>query len=305
MDEQICFNNLNCINNNKQHNINPFTKALENIKENLNNIINNKEKYNDSNAIKEVFYKHLYISSFFKSKKIDNINNSIFNQKYSGDTIHYSNSKNINNTKDNSLTNININYNKERINNQNNNNRNNNPINSNFVTQKNDNLYKKSNESTKVYISPNINVQNYIINHNNLNGISGNINSYNNLNDNQILLNINSNINVKNNNINLIGKKRNLDDKKNEENNNIYNEIKDLFNKYKKNIKDENIQNDNKIFENNVGFFEQNDTVIINKKPVCVIYLNKNHIYKIYLINERNTIEDDTDIIDVKLKLIT
>ena len=105
-----------------------------------------------------------------------------------------------------------------------------------------------------------------------------------------------------NKNINLIGKKRKLDNK-NEENNNIYKEIKELFNKYKNNMKDKDIKNDIKIFEHKVGFFEQNDTIIIEEKPICVVYLNKEHINKIYLINEKNIIEDDNDIKDILIKL--
>lgn len=311
MDEPLCFNNLNSINDIGQRNIEQdlFKKALEQTKAKFTNLIRNSDKYNDSNAIKKVFDNHMYISSFFKNKKIENIN-YIFNTKFSWEKNNYFNSNHVNKNKEdnfNDLTNVNINSNKERISNKNNNNninrinnntidnKNNNTINDSLFTEKENNLFKKSNEHT-LFISPNINVQNIIINHKDLDGISGNINTYNNIYENKMLLNINSNINVSNDNINLIGKKRNPDDK-NEENDKIYNEIKELYSKYK-NIKDKVM-----IYEGKEGFFEHNETIIIEEKPICIIYLFKNHINKIYLINEKSSTEDDKDIKEVLEKI--
>ena len=66
----------------------------------------------------------------------------------------------------------------------------------------------------------------------------------------------------------------------------------------KKNINIQNI-----IYEHKMGFFEQNDTIIIENKPICIIYLNRNHINKIYLINDQSSIEDEKDIKDVLIKI--
>ena len=314
MEEEI---NSNYINENDQRNRDQFKKALEYAETKLNNLIQNSENYNDLNNIQKVFEDNMYISSIFKKKKLENnlINNNFF-PKFSGEKINYFNTDIINKNKDDKANKIdlsNLNTNPDKIyksnNNNNFNNNNNNSINSNkpinntFFIHKEDNRYKNSNESTKVYISPSINVQNFIISHKNLDEISGHINTNNNINDNKMLLNFNSNINVNNNNNSkFIGKKRSLEEKtkENEENDNIYNDIKDLFNKYNKNNKDEK---QNIIYEYKEGFFEQNETIIIENKPICIVYLNRNHINKIYLINDQSSIEDDKDIKDVLNKI--
>ena len=308
--------NFNFINENDS-----FRKALEYTETQLNNLIKNSENYNDLNNINNIqkaFENNIYISSYFKKKKFENNINYNFFPKFSEEKINFFNSNNINKNKEDKnnkidLPNINTNHeaiylsnnnNNNNLNNKNNNSINNsNPINNTFFIHKEDNRYQKSNESTKVYISPSINVQNFIISNKNLDEISGHINSNNNLNDNKMLLNFNSNINVNNNNNSeLLGKKRNLDEKtkEKEENDNIYNEIKELFNKYNKNNKDDK---QNIIYDHKIGFFEQNDTIIIEKKAICIIYLNRNHINKIYLINDQSSIEDEKDIKDVLIKI--
>lgn len=164
------------------------------------------------------------------------------------------------------------------------------------------NLINKSNDGTSLCINvQNIYFQERQKKYPNLDEISSRINLPNNLGENQMLYNINSNINPFNNGrINLLGNKRSSGNINTEsEKEKIYKEIKALCEKYKNNDKV-----GIKIYEVENGFFEKNETVII-EKPVCIIYFNRKLINKIYLIGEKNTIEDEKEIIEVlnKIKL--
>lgn len=256
---------------------NNFQIELQNLKNKMSILINSNQKYNNSNIIPKILDENINVSSKFKTKKYENSLKKKIDQKF----VMKSNNKQ-------SL----LHYN-----------------NNNFV-QNNDmafntgeNLINKSNEGTSLCINvQNIYFQDKQKKYPNLDEISGRINLPNNFSENQMLYNINSNINPFSGDINLLGNKRlsgNLNTESEKEK--IYKEIKALCQKYK-----DNENSGIKIYEVENGFFESNETIII-EKPICVIYFHRKLINKIYLIGEKNLIEDEKEIIEVlntiKLKL--
>ena len=96
------------------------------------------------------------------------------------------------------------------------------------------------------------------------------------------------------NDIKFIGNKRlkKAETIKNE-NENLFLEIKKLYNKY--------IGKDSyyKLYEQESGVFDKNITLVEEGIPVCVIYLYRNIITKIYLITEQIFVEDKNETSDV------
>ena len=115
--------------------------------------------------------------------------------------------------------------------------------------------------------------------------------------------NFGSNVKIKEkSNINLIGKKRNNEEKniskKNKES--IFNEINELYNQYNKNYKKKCVNNSiYKIYEDTNFFFKINFTIIEKNIPICVIYFDHKLIKKIFLIREEILIENENDILEV------
>ena len=257
---------------------NYFQFEIEKLKNKMINLMNNNQKNYNDNIIQKILDKNLNVSSKFKTKTYE----SSLKNKIDKKIIMKSNSKqkllhydNNNFTQNNEMT---------------------------FNTG--ENLINKSNDGTNLCINyQNIYIQDKQNKYPNLNEISSRINLPNNLNENQMLYNINSNINPFNiNDSNLLGNKRSLGNVKTEsEKEKKYKEIKALCEKYKN---DEKVGV--KIYETENGFFERNETVII-EKPVCVIYFYRNLINKIYLIREKKLIEEDKELIEVlnaiKLKM--
>ena len=149
---------------------------------------------------------------------------------------------------------------------------------------------KKSNQ--QVIISPNINFNTFIIKGNNdLDKITSNINLQNSNN---------------NNNMKLLGNKRNLDekDKNNIEKQAIYEEIKEIYNNYKKNENiNKNKQKEIKIIETFQGYLSKYDTLIIDNKTICIVYFDSKIITNIYLVGEGLKVEDDKMIIEILTKI--
>jgi len=249
-----------------------FQLEIEKLKIKMNNLINRNQNYNNNNIIQKILDENINVSSKFSTKKSKNNlkNKFIIKSNNKQILLHYDNN---NLTKNNDMT-----------------------INT------GENLINKSNDGTSLCINvQNIYFQERQKKYPNLNEISSRINLPNNIDENQMLYNINSNINPFNiGEINLLGNKRSSGNINTEsEKEKIYKEIKALCEKYKNNEK-----LGIKIYEVENGFFEKNETVII-EKPVCIIYFNRKLINKIYLIGEKNTIEDEKEIIEVlnKIKL--
>lgn len=104
----------------------------------------------------------------------------------------------------------------------------------------------------------------------------------------------------------FICKKRNREEKdinsKNKKD--IFIKIKESYNLYNKNIKNNNKNiSIYQILEDNILFFKKNITIIENNIPICVIYFNHELIKKIYLIREQMFIEDENDILEVLEKI--
>ena len=111
----------------------------------------------------------------------------------------------------------------------------------------------------------------------------------NNNNNNQGLLNQNTNQN-------LLCKKRNNDCSYiKEDANNLMNEIQNLYNNYNKGKKDQRY-GEYKIYEENIGYFSKILTIIENSEVICIIYIEKKVIDKIYLIKEKMFVNDKDDI---------
>ena len=111
----------------------------------------------------------------------------------------------------------------------------------------------------------------------------------NNNNNNQGLLNQNTNQN-------LLCKKRNNDCSNiKEDANNLMNEIQNLYNNYNKGKKDQRY-GEYKIYEENIGYFSKILTIIENSVVICIIYIEKKVIDKIYLIKEKMFVNDKDDI---------
>lgn len=138
--------------------------------------------------------------------------------------------------------------------------------------------------------SQKINIQNIYIQDNNYNKNLEEISSH---------INIPNNINTNNNNLKLLGNKRNYDDKFESQKEKIYKEIKSIYNKYKnEKNNDEGIS----IYDVDCGFFEKNETVIIGN-PICIIYFNRKLINSIFLIREQTIVSDNKEIIEVLNKV--
>ena len=288
---------------NSQNKNGPFQEALLFAESKFKYLINNSKNYKDSNIMQKVIDENIYVLSIHKKIKHLDFYDNIFkkNSEEKNCTIksNYAND----NLLDKNLNQIlKINRNKEDKNSY--------PGNDIILNKDEDYLNIKSNEETKQINYNNI-CQKFLKKvSDNLDEISNKINTPNNNRDNNLLLNITSNINVNNYNEKniLIGNKRYSNDKKyNEktEKDYIYDEIKKLFTLYENFIKKNNIDEvkENKIYENKIGFFEEVDTLIIDGKTTCVVYLNRSIIYNIYLIVDGMPIKDDKEIIDVLTKI--
>ena len=158
----------------------------------------------------------------------------------------------------------------------------------------NNNIKENNLNLSSINSFPKINIQNKIIQNKNysqnLNEISSHINIPN-------ITNGNNNYN----NMILLGKKRNLDDKEESEKESLYKDIKSIYNKYK-NDKNNNEDNEISMYDVDTGFFEKNETVVIGN-PVCIIYFNRKIISSIYLIREKITVFNNNEIIEVLNKL--
>ena len=172
------------------------------------------------------------------------------------------------------------------------------------------NIIKNKNESKNIFSKIN-KIKDFIIydnktyNSENLENMTNIVGIKSNYNKNQ--LNFSSNIkNKENNNISLIGKKRNNEDKNlnNINKEDIINEIRHLYDKYNKNNKRNFINNSYyKLYEDIDGFFKKNITIIENNYPICVIYFKHKIIEKIYLIRDEIFIEDENEILEVLNKI--
>ena len=289
MDDYIDFNDFRAVQNiSKNDNQrttsylknenNNFQFEIEKLKNKMISLINNNEKYKNDNIIQKILDENINVSSKFKTKKDESSlknkidNKIIMKNKSKQNLLLYDNT---NFTQNNEMT---------------------------FNTG--ENLINKSNDGTNLCTNvQNIYIQDKQNKYPNLNEISSRINLPNNLKENQMLYNINSSSKPFNiNDINLLGNKRSSGNVSTEsKKEKIYKEIKALCEKYKN---DEKVGV--KIYETENGFFERNETVII-EKPICVIYFYRKLINKIYLIREKNFIEDDKEIIEVlnevKLKI--
>ena len=299
--DDVFFSHTNIINNENYNNLgnnndrlelreNPFKNALKNAEDKLKLLIKNSDNYKDSNIIKKVLDENINVIPIFKKSKYFNyITNDITEKK--------SDEKNINTKSNDNLTvkSLNIHNNKEKNNNINNQYNNKTNINSERY------IYHSNEVKTGLY-GPNINVQNIIVKlPQNLENITSRINTQNNMNDNNLLLNINSNINLNSNTKQFIGNKRNLDrNVEKTEKENIYDEIKKLFNNIKNKSKE---LPENKILENKNDFFNKNETIIMESKPFCIIYLFRSVIQKIFLVNDKSIISDDQGIIEILNKI--
>lgn len=143
------------------------------------------------------------------------------------------------------------------------------------------NISEKQNESTRYIFKPHIHVNNILFINNN---------------SSENLDKITSHINLPNNNydnLKLLENKRKRNDSIVDT---IYTEIKGIYNNYKN--KNKNSQGIS-IYEKNKGYLEKNETVIIDEKPICVIYLKENRINKIYLISEEAEVTEHDTIINI------
>ena len=99
----------------------------------------------------------------------------------------------------------------------------------------------------------------------------------------------------------LLGKKRNLKEKKIiQSKEDIFQEIKLLFDKYNRKYNLINkIVPSYKIFEAIDGVSKKNATVVENKIPGCIIYFYEGIITHIFLIGERLTLKEEKDILEI------
>ena len=239
---------INNLKTNKSHQKN-ITKSENIIESNFCKINGLLKQFINSNIkieqkdLEDNFANNLFIPSFFKNKRFNEIYNSqkIGNNNNNNELKLVENSKEENKKETNYFNNILNNNPKKLLNN----------ISSDIITQ-NNNLDQ------------------------NLNKISSHINLGN----------------------NILGKKRKIDHvKENNEIKIIHEEIKKIYNEYMQNnkIKDKTKQNI-LIYNHPSGYFETEETIIIQNKPFCVIYLNREDIIKIYLIKEQNNYENEKDI---------
>ena len=265
MEDIINIKNIENINdNNTCKDFNKFENHLKTIEYRLNKINNNLNKFNYLEDMKIILNKNIYVSSFFKNKKFEEFINNDFNQYY--------------------------NYYKKSVNN--------------FLLLNNDTRQFNNSKDSK-------NMKNALNNINRTNDI--NVDLFTKVSSDTlkftdkgqgIMEEINKkgalfNNNSKVNNNNYIGKKRTLGlNTFNTEKETIYNEIKDLYNSYQRG-KYKNNENTNKIYEQKSKKFGNNETIILENNPVCIIYFNEDIIESIYLITNKETIKEDYKIIEV------
>lgn len=283
MAEKIDFKTIDSINENRSNQDDPFQRAISETMNKLKKLMNNSEKYRDSNILKNVIDNNMYVASVFKNKKLNN-KDFIFIPKFHEERINSLNSNIFNsNTNINSIQSMNSSGFKSRIFSKNSNSN----INFHRMDTLEEALYKKSNEKTKIIDTPNKIEKTPP--QDKLAHISGRIQNtfIENINK---LNNINANITTGNNK--FLGNKRNHDNIINDhddklELNNIYNEIKELYDKY---IKNKDINQETKIYNSNTTFYNHHDLIIIEGIPNCIIYFNKDGLTNIYLISDERNI---------------
>ena len=100
-----------------------------------------------------------------------------------------------------------------------------------------------------------------------------------------------------NNELNLLGKKRNLEN--NPEIDKIkllYDEIKKKYNEYINNNKNSLEKININIFTHESEYFKIEETIVIKEVPMCILYLAYGHITKIYYIKEEKYYDDEENI---------
>ena len=272
VEEDINFNILNDVNNNNveqtynENSASPFKKILEKAKEKLSLLLKDPKTFENFQILQEIIDNNLYVPSNFKTKQFGMDINIDFLPKYVEE-------KKIIKQESNSPDN---NQNRNII----------------FKTGNTSEDYMSKKSNQQVIISPNINFNTFIIKGNNdLDRITSNINLQNSNN---------------NNNMKLLGNKRNLDekDKNNIEKQAIYEEIKEIYNNYKKNENiNKNKQKEIKIIETFQGYLSKYDTLIIDNKTICIVYFDSKIITNIYLVGEGLKVEDDKMIIEILTKI--
>ena len=304
MENKNNLNNINKENKNRNPDINfdPFWRALSFAEQKFRNLFNNSKNYKDSKIIQKVIDDNIYVLGFHKKQKYSNFYDNLIkkNSEEKNFTIKSTNTNDFLSDKNLFLR---INSNKDVKNSY--------PTND--INNKEDYLNKKSSEETKQNNYNNI-YQDLIKKEiNNFVGLTNGINNSNNKID---TININSNINFNNYNDNndknmFVGNKRYSDNNKNNEKTEksekdyIYDEIKRLFQLYKNIIKKNKIkeEKENKVYENEIGFFEKAETLIMEGKATCIVYLNPTIISKIYLIVDGITIDKSKEIVQVLNKI--
>ena len=317
MDEALNLNNLGNINEIRQNALsfsNPFFNSLKTAENRLKSIIEKSGNFVNIKDLKNIIDKNMYVSSFFKNKKFEKYISNDFIQNYNNykkginNIISNKNRENaININRERDLRNDNtINFNTINTTNHNNtinynnvdyiasNHKLNNQINNTINRVNSDNSVnifeaedlnsKKSSDGPKIYLNHNISCKNIILKYSNSDENSNKGDIFNNR---------------------FIGNKRSSEElnRYSEEKQEIYNEIKDLYNKYKKNELKNNEQKQNKIYENKSTFFKKNETIILENNPVCIIYFINDIIESIYLISDQRTIKEDRNIIEVLNKI--
>ena len=239
--------------------IDQITKNFNIIENSLKLLINNNSyKYIDTNSLSNILSYNMYIPNFVKIAK----KNMKFNDNNNEDfRKEYEKIKNESAGLFVKKNNDDIKFHNE---------------------EKKDKLNKKisSQMKSQEQINPNLNMNNIFSekDENEINNISKNINYGNNI------FTINENKTEKS------------------EINSVYNEIKQKINKYVKNNKklDVKKQLSNYILENKndqTYYNLKQETLCINNKMVCVIYLENQKIKKIFTINNGKTFEKEDDIL--------
>ena len=243
-------------NNNTQHKTKTFEDVLKETNFKFQNLIKTIVKKNSNNNFLDKIIKDIiHLQYIFKNKILDNnyinkipdnieIKNNFKNIEMTNNISYkYISQEETKDTYTNDINFKNIKNVQENINTN--------------INLKNENIlnYNKNSNSEKLE------------NTNRLAGIK--YNSKNNK--------LNPYLNNKDNNIRFICKKRNREEKdinsKNKKD--IFIKIKELYNLYNKNIKNNNKNiSIYQILEDNILFFKKNITIIENNIPICVIYFN-------------------------------